>query len=91
MKYPRASGVLRQAPDPMLKRAHFTRMTLLRTIGNLGLSRSGPPQSNPGSAPVMPVNLMCDPYSLIDLLLAVHVHEHAHWLRQWTIDFRLKC
>ena len=42
MKYPRASRALRQAPDPMLKRAHFTHTTLLRTIGNLGLSRSGP-------------------------------------------------
>ena len=43
MKYPRASGALRLAPDPMLKRAHFARTTLLHTIGNLGLSRSGPP------------------------------------------------
>ena len=50
MKYPRASG----APDPTLKRARFAHMTLLHTIGNLGLSRSGPPpRSNPGSAPVL--------------------------------------
>ena len=41
MKYPRASGALRWAPDPTLKRACFARMTLLRTVGNLGLSRSG--------------------------------------------------
>ena len=51
MKYPRASGALRQAPDPMLKRTRFARKMLLRTIGNLGLSRSGPPWSNPRSAP----------------------------------------
>ena len=51
MKYPRASGALRWAPDPTLKRAHFARTMLLRTVGNLGLSRSGPPRSNPGSAP----------------------------------------
>ena len=43
MKYPRASGTLRQAPDPTLKRACFTHTTLLRTVSNLGLSRSGPP------------------------------------------------
>ena len=43
MKYPRASGALRQAPDPKLKRAHFACMMLLFTIGNLVLSRSGPP------------------------------------------------
>ena len=43
MKYPRASGALRWDPDPTLKRAHFTRTMLLCTIGNLGLSRSGPP------------------------------------------------
>ena len=43
MKYPRASRALRRAPDPTLKRAHFTCMTLLRTIGNLSLSRSGLP------------------------------------------------
>ena len=52
MKYPRASGALRWALDPTLKRAHFACTTLLHTIGNLGLSRSGPPpRSNPGSAP----------------------------------------
>ena len=52
MKYPRASGALRRAPDPMLKRACFACMMLLHTIGNLGLSQSGPPpRSNPGSAP----------------------------------------
>ena len=39
MKYPRASGALRWAPDPMLKRACFARMTLLHTVSNLGLSR----------------------------------------------------
>ena len=43
MKYPRASGALRQAPDPTLKRARFARSTLLHTVGNLGLSRSGAP------------------------------------------------
>ena len=43
MKYPRASRALRWAPDPTLKRAHFTHMILLCTISNLGLSRSGPP------------------------------------------------
>ena len=43
MKYPRASRALRWAPDPTLKRAHFTHMMLLCTVGNLGLSRSGPP------------------------------------------------
>ena len=43
MKYPRASGALRWALDPKLKRARFAHMMLLRTIGNLGLSRSGPP------------------------------------------------
>ena len=43
MKYPRASGALRWAPDPMLKRAHFTHTTLLHTVSNLHLSRSGPP------------------------------------------------
>ena len=41
MKYPRASGVLRWAPDPMLKGAHFACTTLLCTVGNLSLSRSG--------------------------------------------------
>ena len=51
MKYPRASGTLRQAPDPTLKRACFARTTMLRTLSNLGLSRSGAPKSNPGSAP----------------------------------------
>ena len=44
MKYPRASGALRRAPDPTLKRARFARRMLLRTVGNLGLSRSGPPR-----------------------------------------------
>ena len=43
MKYPRASGALRWAPDPTLKRARFTRTMLLCTVGNLGLSRSGAP------------------------------------------------
>ena len=43
MKYPRASGALRQAPDPMLKKARFARMTLLCTVGNLSLSQSGAP------------------------------------------------
>ena len=43
MKYPRASGALRQAPDPTLKRARFTHVTLLHTVSNLGLSRSGAP------------------------------------------------
>ena len=43
MKYPRASRALRWALDPMLKRARFARTTLLRTVGNLGLSRSGAP------------------------------------------------
>ena len=43
MKYPRASGALRRAPDHMLKRAHFTRTTLLCTVSNLGLSRSRAP------------------------------------------------
>ena len=43
MKYPRASRALRQAPDPTLKPARFTGTMLLHTIGNLGLSRSGPP------------------------------------------------
>ena len=38
MKYPRASGALRWAPDPMLKRARFAHTMLLHTIGNLGLS-----------------------------------------------------
>ena len=52
MKYPRATGALRQAPDPMLKRARFAHTMLLHTVGNLGLSRSGgSPWSNPGSAP----------------------------------------
>ena len=41
MKYPRASGALRWAPDPMLKRAYFAHMTLLCTVSNVGLSRSG--------------------------------------------------
>ena len=43
MKYPRASGALSQAPDPMLKRVHFAHMMLLHTVSNLGLSRSGIP------------------------------------------------
>ena len=43
MKYPRASRALRWALDPTLKRAHFACTTLLRTIGNLGLLRSGAP------------------------------------------------
>ena len=43
MKYPRASGALRRAPDPTLKRARLAHTMLLRTIGNLGLSRSGAP------------------------------------------------
>ena len=51
LKYPKASGALRQAPDPTPKRAHFTRTMLLHMVNNLGLSRSGPPRSNPGSAP----------------------------------------
>ena len=51
MKYPRASRALRQAPDPMLKRACFARTMLLRTIGNLGLSRSGLPPIKPWIRP----------------------------------------
>ena len=43
MKYLRASGALRWAPDLMLKRAHFACMMLLHTIGNLGLSPSEAP------------------------------------------------
>ena len=43
LKYPRASGALRRAPDPMPKRARFAHTMLLCTISNLGLSQSGPP------------------------------------------------
>ena len=58
MKYPRASRALRQALDPTLKRACLARMMLLCTISNLGLSRSGTPQSNPGFAPVTALIIM---------------------------------
>ena len=57
MKYPRASGALRQAPDPMLKRARFACTTLLCTVGNLGLSRSGPPPHDQILDP--PLNWCC--------------------------------
>ena len=53
MKYPRASRALRQSPDPTLKRARFTHMTLLCTISNLGLSQSGVPPDQILDLPLM--------------------------------------
>ena len=74
MKYPRASGALRWALDPMLKRARFTRTMLLRTVGNLGLLRSGPP---PDQILDPPLKTIRNTWTDIDLL-------------QITIDCKVK-
>ena len=51
MKTPKASGALRQAPDPTPRYARFTHPTPLRCISKIGWTRAGaPPWPNPGSA-----------------------------------------
>ena len=45
------------APDPMPKTAHFARTTLLCTIGNLGLSRSGAPHPDQILDPPLSISL----------------------------------
>ena len=62
MKYPRASGALRRAPDPTLKRVRFARTMLLCTVGNLGLSWSGAPPDQILDPPL----IYC--YSIINIL-----------------------
>ena len=43
MKTPKASGVLRRAPDPMPTYAHFACMTVLHYVGKIRLTRVGLP------------------------------------------------
>ena len=94
MKYPRASRALRQAPDPTLKGASFARMTLLHTIGNLHLSRSGAPPldqildpplylSEPNGGLVRIINIKVEAYDFFILfLLFFSPTIFAHFLLQ---------
>ena len=51
METPKASGVLRRAPDPTPRYARFAHATPLRYVGKTGRTRAGaPPWPNPGSA-----------------------------------------
>ena len=43
MKTPKASGTLRQAPDPMPRYAHFTHPIPLCYVGKIGRTRAGAP------------------------------------------------
>ena len=43
MKTPKASGALRQAPDPMPRYARFAHLTPLCYVGKIGRTRAGPP------------------------------------------------
>ena len=59
MKTQKASGALRQAPDPMPTYAHFAHTTLLYHIGKIGQTRAGPLWPNPGSATEKVKTVLC--------------------------------
>ena len=66
MKTPKASGALRQAPDPMPTYTRFARMTLLRYMS----AKSGGPELGP------PLGQILDPLLFVCLSFCLPVSIH---------------